>query len=816
MDFENKDRIMAAAGKSGSGQPEKVQDTRKSIPSEPHPGATPPGHGDSELQEFDSLIGSYLDNIVQHEADSVISVSVVEVHKDHVLVDLGDKAEGVIPIQEFFDSKGNVRITSGERIEVMVLGRDEESGLIEVSYKMARVQNAWSRLEQAHTRQVPISGRVTRAVKSGVLVDMGVECFMPASQISDQRVANLEEWVNKDVEALVIDLDKDKRRAILSRRRLVEQRKRLAIEQAVGKVKEGDVVHGTVKSVLNFGVFLDIEGLDAYLPREELSWDRGVAPSSMLEVGANIKVKVLQVDRETGRIRVSRKALRLDPWQAVPLKYPEGSVVVGEVVSVTRFGAFVRIEEGLTGLIHLSELSWGKAPQRVTDFAKEGDTVRAVVLSVDMEKQRLALGLKQMVEDPWLEAEKRFPKGSIAKGTVTNLAPFGAFVKLTDDIEGLIHISDLDWEAKIKHPGEVLKAGQEVAAKVLKTDRQTRRISLGIKQLTPSPVDRYLKEHPAGSTVEGEVVRIMPIGVFVSLAPNLDGFMHVSQMDRERVEKPESLFKVGDKVRCRIIKIEKGKVSLSRKQLMAAEESKAIKQYAANPKEKGGLRLGDLLSGIQISGSKKQPKAQAAPAPEAQGEPALSAPEVRAEPAPAPEAQAEPALSAPEVQAEPAPAGEAQGEPALPAPEEQAEAAPAPEVQAEPAPAPEVQAEPAPAPEAQGEPALPAPEVQAEPAPAPEAQAEPALPASEVQAELPPVAETLTEATPIVEPPAESPPVAETPAESAPPVAEPPDESVAVAEPSSETAAPEPGPRDSPAAPAGDSPAETPGGPQQL
>ena len=809
---------MTAAGKSGSGQPEKAQDTRKSTPSEPHPEATPPGHGDSELQEFDSLIGSYLDNIVQHEADSVITVSVVEVHKDHVLVDLGDKAEGVIPIQEFFDSKGNVRIIAGERIEVMVLGRDEESGLIEVSYKMARVQNAWSRLEQAHTRQVPISGRVTRAVKSGVLVDMGVECFMPASQISDQRVANLEEWVNKEVEALVIDLDKDKRRAILSRRRLVEQRKRLAIEQAVGKVKEGDIVHGTVKSVLNFGVFLDIEGLDAYLPREELSWDRGVAPSSMLEVGANIKVKVLQVDRETGRIRVSRKALRLDPWQAVPTKYPEGSVVVGEVVSVTRFGAFVRIEEGLTGLIHLSELSWGKAPQRVTDFAKEGETVRAVVLSVDMEKQRLALGLKQMVEDPWLEAEKRFPKGSIAKGTVTNLAPFGAFVKLTDEIEGLIHISDLDWEAKIKHPGEVLKAGQEVAAKVLKTDRQTRRISLGIKQLTPSPVDRYLKEHPAGSTVEGEVVRIMPIGVFVSLAPNLDGFMHVSQMDRERVEKPESLFKVGDKVRCRIIKIEKGKVSLSRKQLMAAEESKAIKQYAADPKEKGGLKLGDLLSGIQISGSRKQSKAQAGPAPEVQAEPA-PAPEVQAEPAPAPEAQAEPALPASEVQAEPAPALEAQTEPA-PAPEAQAEPAlSASEVQAETAPVPEAQAEPAPAPEAQAEPALSASEVQAEPAPVADTVTE-ATPIVEPPAEsAPPVAEPPAESPPVAETPTESPPVAETPtpAESAPPVAEPPDESVAVAEPSSETAAaPEPGPQESPAAPAGDSPAETPGEPQQL
>jgi small subunit ribosomal protein S1 len=627
---------------------------------------------DSELQEFDSLIDSYLDRVVQHEVDSVISVSVVAVHRDHVLVDLGDKAEGVIPIQEFFDAKGNVRIAAGDKIDVVVLGREEESGLVEVSYKRARAQNAWSRLEQAQAGQVPISGRVTRAVKSGLLVDVGAECFMPASQISDQRVANLEEWVDKDIEALVIELDKTKRRAILSRRRIVEQQKREALEQALTKVKEGETVQGTVKAILNFGAFLDIAGLDAYLPREELSWDRGVAPTSLLQVGAHVKVKIQHVDHETGRIRVSRKALRLDPWQAAPTKYPENSQVVGEVVSVTRFGAFVRIEEGLTGLIHLSDMSWGKAPSRPTDFVKEGDTVRAVVLGVDVEKQRLSLGLKQMVEDPWLEAEKRFPRGSIVKGVVMNLAPFGAFVKLTGlaekrgrgrkhegdlgsgiadcglkestagdqapqpeaggteasetatagaashsalstqhsalssqhsfDVEGLIHISDLSWEEKVKHPGEVLKAGQEIEAKVLKTDRTTRRISLGLKQLTPSPTDRWLKDHPAGSVVEGEIVRMMPTGVFVSLAPGLDGFLHVSQMDRERVEKPESLFKVGDTVQCKVTKVERGKVSLSRKMLIEAEESKAIKMYKADPKDKGGVNLGELLSGLQITG----------------------------------------------------------------------------------------------------------------------------------------------------------------------------------------------------------------------
>ncbi|NQU44758.1 S1 RNA-binding domain-containing protein, partial [bacterium] len=549
----------------------------------------------------------YLD-IVEHEVDSLATVSVVEVRKDHVLVDMGDKAEGIIPIEEFLDSSGQVRVTKGEKIDVLVEGRDEESGLIQISYKRARFQNAWRRLQEAFEKKTPISGRVTRVVKSGILVDVGIDCFMPASQISDERVENLEEWVNKDVEALVIDLNERRRRAVLSRRRIIEEHKRREIQAALDKIHEDEILEGSVKSILNFGAFLEVAGLDAFLPREEISWDRGMLPAALLTVGETVKVKIMQIDRETGRVRVSRKALRVDPWETVAEKYPEGSMIVGEIASVTRFGAFVRIEEGLTGLIHVSDLTWSKSPQKVTDHAKEGDTVRAMIVSIDTARKRLSLGLKQMVEDPWLEAERKFPRATRVKGTVTNLAPFGAFVKLTDDIEGMIHISDLDWENKIKHPGEILQAGQEVEAVVLKTDRTTRRISLGVKQLTTSPSDRFMEEHPAGSIVEGEVVRMIPTGVFVSLAPKLDGFLHVSQIDLERVEKPESFFKVGDKVRCKITKIEKGsnKISLSRKALIEAEQRVAFKQFKANPTERGGINLGDLLNKLDIDTSKDE------------------------------------------------------------------------------------------------------------------------------------------------------------------------------------------------------------------
>lgn len=563
---------------------------------------------EGDLQDFDSLINGYLEGIVQHEVESVITVRVVEVHSGHVLVDLGDKAEGVIDIQEFFDPQGNVRISVGDTIDVQVLGRNDETGLIEVSHRKARAQGAWKRLTQAHADKTTIHGTVTRAVKSGVLVDVGIECFMPASQISDHRTEKLEEWIGKEVEAVVLDLDERKHRAVLSRRTLIEAAKKSQMAEALTSVNEGDIVQGTVRSIQNFGAFVSIGSLDALLPREELSWERGANPASILEVGIETKVKILTIDRETGRIRVSRKAVRPDPWETVEAKHPKDSVVRGEVVSLTNFGAFVRIEEGLTGLIHVSDMSWSREPREATEHVKEGDSVRAVVLGIDKEKRRLSLGLKQMVEDPWVEAERQFPKGSRVTGTVTNLAPYGAFVRLTDMIEGLIHISDFSWDQNLKHPGEVLKVGQEVEAQVVRTDATTRRISLGLKQMTESPVERFLRDHPTGATVEGEVVRIIPAGAFLSLLPagmpgKLEGFLPVSQMSTERVEKPEHVVKVGEKVECKIIKVEKAgsRISLSRKALIQHQEREAIRQYGGDPgNQKGGMKLGELLQGIRV------------------------------------------------------------------------------------------------------------------------------------------------------------------------------------------------------------------------
>jgi small subunit ribosomal protein S1 len=558
-------------------------------------------------EEFESLIGSYLDNMPQHEKDSIIEVQVVKIAGDSVLVDLGDKAEGVVPLQEFMDSKGVARVAEGDRIAVQVVERDEESGLVIVSHRRARHQGAIIHLRDAYAKGLPLTGRVTRKIKGGLMVDVGVECFMPASQVSDRRVENLDEWVDREIEAVIIELDERKNRAVLSRRKLVEEKKRADLQEALGKVTEGETVEAKVKSVMNFGAFLDVHGLDAFLPREEMSWDRGMTPENLLKPEDTIQVKLLQVDQETGRIRVSRKALLPDPWENIDTRYPVETMVNGEVATVTRYGAFVRIEEGLTGLIHVTDMSWAKGPQKVTDYVKEGDSVQAVVLGVDKEQRRLSLGLKQLLEDPWEEAEKQFPKGSKVKGVITSLAPFGAFVKLNDEIEGLVHISEIDWENHYKHPSEVYKVGQEIEAVVLKSDRQTRRISLGVKQLTESPMQRSLRELKVGAEVEAEVVRMIPTGAFLSLAPRIDGFLPVSQMDIERTEKPESLFKIGDKVKCKIIKVEKvrgsAKISLSRKALLETEQRRAIKEYQAGAKDTGVMKLGELLGKIKLNPS---------------------------------------------------------------------------------------------------------------------------------------------------------------------------------------------------------------------
>ncbi len=549
---------------------------------------------------FDALLQQYLPQSLNLEVGDIIEVPIVTVRRDYVLIDVGDKAEGVIDICEFLDENGEINIAVGDLVEVLIQGRDEESGQVMVSHQLAVQRLSLERLQRAHENKTPLSGKVTEVVKAGLIVRVGIPCFMPASQIDHRRVDDLAAWLGKQIEAYVIDFDWSRRRAILSRRKLLEEAEEQRRQNLLASLIPGENLTVKVKSVLDFGAFVDLGGLDALLPREEVSWERGARPSTFLKEGQTLKVKILSVDRETGKVAVSRRQAKSNPWETIERKYPVNKVVRGTVVNITRYGAFVNLEEGLTGLIHISDLSWASGAKRPQDYLKEGDTVKAVILGFDKEKRRLSLGLKQISLDPWTEVEDKYPVGSRIRGVVTAFTNYGAFVKLGENIEGMIHVSDFSWGKPPAHPGKVLRLNQEVEAVVLKTDQESHRISLGLKQLTTSPFEQFARTHSVGERVKGQIVRLLPFGAFVELG-GVEGLIHVSQIAPERIESPDDVLKVGQTVDLKITKIDVAnqKISLSRKEYLRDLEAREAKGYV-NQHIKGGVNIGELLKKLPI------------------------------------------------------------------------------------------------------------------------------------------------------------------------------------------------------------------------
>jgi len=554
-----------------------------------------------ENEEFIQLLDQYLEKIHEFYSGEIVDAVIVDVKRTYVLVDVGDKAEGIVDVDEFVDAQGEIHLAVGDTIPVQILDRESETGQISVSYRGAATELAWQRVREAIRRETPVSGRVTEVVRSGLLVDIGIPAFMPASQIDTSRVENLADWLNREVEAYVVDLDHQRRRVVLSRRKLVqedEQRKRRRILESLEPGQERVV---RVKRILDFGAFADLGGIDGLIPREEVSWDRGADPKDYLKEGRDLKVRVVAVDREAGRITLSRKRARPDPWEKIEEKYPVQSTVKGKVVGLADFGAFISLEEGVRGMIHASNLSWANGPKKVEDYLHIGDAVRAVVLEIDKERQRMALGLKQVSKDPWIEVEEQFPPQTVVKGTVTAVTKYGAFVRLTEHIEGLIHVSDMTWEKKPKLPSHYVQVGQEVEAVVLKLDRDRRRINLGFKQMARSPFERFLEAHPAGSEVQGTITRLTPFGAFVELAPEIEGLIHVSQLDAERIATPEEAVQVGQTVEAKIMKIERKtqKIALSRKAYLKEQESREVAAFMSQSAS-GGLKMGELLRNLKI------------------------------------------------------------------------------------------------------------------------------------------------------------------------------------------------------------------------
>jgi small subunit ribosomal protein S1 len=435
-------------------------------------------------------------------------------------------------------------------------------------------------------------------------------------------VGDLEPWVNREVEVLVLELHRGRRRAVVSRRAYLERRQSEEREKFFSQFNVGDEIRGRVKNITDFGVFVDLGGFDGLIPRDELSWERGLSPADVCGLGEEIPVKIQAMNPETGKITLSRKRTLPDPWETARERLHSGEVVSGVVVNVTSYGAFVRVEEGLTGLIHTSDLSWSTGRRKATDFVSVGDQIKAQVLEIDGEKRRLSLGLKQITADPWAEIEAEFPVGTKIKGKVTSITGFGLFIEIREGIEGLVHQSDLSWDRKSTDPKSVAQAGEEIEVVVLKIDRVNRKISLGHKQLSESPYVSFIKSSPVGSHCSGKVTRVVSFGAFVELAEGVEGLIHISHLDEGRVEKVEDVLKPGDEVTVKILKADprQEKITLSRRAYLRDIERREIAQYTRSGSTHGGANLGEALklAGLKLSPSKGEAEAQ--PSVEEKGE----------------------------------------------------------------------------------------------------------------------------------------------------------------------------------------------------
>ena len=557
---------------------------------------------DADMANFDNMVEDYLGKMSKHSTGQVVTARVVDVKRLYALLDIGDKAEGVVDINEFADTNGNIHLSVGDQIEVLLQQRDDETGQLKVSHRKAKERSSWTTIATNQRDRIPMTGRVFEAVNKGVIVDVGVRAFMPASQIDISRVEKLEDWVGQEVEVLVLEYNQKSRRVIVSRRQVIEKEREKAVQKLFQELEVGQDRTVIVKKIMDFGAFVDLGGIDGLIPRSEISWDVGAHPSEHLIEGHDLKATVIALDEKARKITLSRRRKRPDPWEKILEKYPEGSTIKGRVARMTNFEAFVAIEEGIQGRLHHTNLSWTKGRHKISEYLKEGDGVRCIVLSLDPAKRRMSLGLKQLSQDPWTELEGEFPIGSKVTGEVVSLTNFGAFVRLNEYIDGMVHISDLTWDRNTKSPAQLLTVGQQVEAIVLSIDLEQRRVNLGIKQLETSPFETFTRQYGMGKVVEGKVVRIMDFGVIVELSPSVDGVIRISQLAEERVEKASDVVGIGDIVKAIVVKIEskRQRIELSRQQYLRDEEKREIATYM-NRNESGGQSLAELLSNIQLA-----------------------------------------------------------------------------------------------------------------------------------------------------------------------------------------------------------------------
>ena len=505
-----------------------------------------------------------------HRENSIVRGTIIEIRAQVVVVDIGAKSEGIIPVSEFEDEEFAV----GDEIEVLLEKLENDEGMVVLSKEKAAHKQNWDKIVGVYEDGGLVKGKVKSVVKGGLMVNVGVEAFLPGSQIDIIPPKDLNEYVGKVYEFKIVKVNDIRKNIVLSRREVIEAERAEQRAEFLESVKIGDQVEGIVKNITDFGAFVDLQGMDGLLHITDMSWGRINHPSEMLAIGQKVAVVILDVDKDKERVSLGSKQLQDNPWEAIEEKFPIGTEVAGKITKLVPYGAFVEIEEGVEGLIHVSELSWTKRITRPSDVLSMDQEVKAVVLAINTEEQKISLGVRQLEPNPWDEVETRFPIGATIKGEIRNLTPYGAFVELEDGIDGMVHVSDLSWTRKINHPSEVVKKGEEVEAVVLEIDKTNQRISLGMKQLENDPWSEIDSRFKVGDLVKGTVAKIASFGAFIQLEDDIDGLVHISQLSEDHVAKVKDVIKIGDEVEARVIKVDKveRRIGLSIKAAEYSEE----------------------------------------------------------------------------------------------------------------------------------------------------------------------------------------------------------------------------------------------------
>jgi small subunit ribosomal protein S1 len=548
-----------------------------------------------DAEDFGALFESSLKQVRPGE---VVRGHVVQVTRDYVTVDIGYKSEGQIPIHEFTARDGTVEVQPGDEVDVYFDSSEGEHGGIALSRSRAEQLKVWTDIERAFQGEGTVEGTIVGKVKGGLKVDIGVSAFLPGSHADIRPARNLDRYIGQRGRFAILKFNRSRGNVVVSRRAVMEKEREVLKEETLKVLEEGVILEGTVKNITDYGAFVDLGGIDGLLHVTDMTWGRVSHPSEVVKVGDTVRVVILKYDPSRERVSLGMKQILPDPWNEARERFPIGSRVHGKVVSLTDYGAFVELDKGIEGLIHVSEMSWTKRVNHPREVLSEGQDVDVQILDVDPGNRRISLGLKQTEPNPWDLVRVNHPVGSHISGKVKSITDFGIFVGVTEGVDGLVHVSDLHWTRKVKHPSELYKKGDDVEAIVLGVDVDNERISLGVKQLSADPWSTLAQRHPEGSRVNGKVTSVADFGVFVEIENGIEGLIHVSQLSTERVDKPQTLYKPGDEVEAEVVSIDtrERRVALSIKALRRTEEREEVESYMRREREAARFSFQDILS----------------------------------------------------------------------------------------------------------------------------------------------------------------------------------------------------------------------------